>query len=104
MMNSNDFFAENKEGSRHLVQIEKMLKLPLIQAIKCLKKLENIQNIDYSERFSLSNARFDFLNEVVDEPTFEGVIDRKEFRDFIIENYLFDRFFKCSYQELKQVC
>ncbi|MEY8663135.1 hypothetical protein [Ligilactobacillus faecis] len=103
-MNSNDFFVEDKEELRRLVQIEKMLKLPLVQAIERLKQLENIQNVDHSERFTLSNARFAFLNEMVDEPSFEGGIDRKEFRDFIVENYLFDRFFKYSYQELNQVC
>ena len=47
-MNSNNFFVEDKEELRHLVQIEKMLKLPLVQAIERLKQLENIQNVDYS--------------------------------------------------------
>lgn len=103
-MNKVDFFVESKAELRHMNQVEKMLQLPITQAITCLKALEGIKNIEYGERFTLRKARSAFLDEIDAEPKFEGMIDQKALKDFIIENYLFERFTECSYQELIAVC
>ena len=103
-MNKFDFFVENKAELNYMDQVEKMLQLPIGQAIRCLKVLEDMKNIEKSERFTLGKARAAFLAEIDDEPKFEGMIDQKALKDFILENNLFERFMECSYKELVAAC
>lgn len=87
----NDYYAETTEELEKVSVVETVLRLPIAQAIRVVKKIEDSCGISSKLRFSLSATRQQYLNNIQDDARFEGKIDIEEFRSFLYGDCLFER-------------
>ncbi|MEY8737695.1 hypothetical protein AB9M75_10810 [Lactobacillus sp. AN1001] len=87
----NDYYAETTEELEKVSAVEAILRLPIAQAIRVVKKIEASCGISTKLRFSLSATRQQYLDNIQDDAHFEGKIDREAFRNFLYGDCLFGR-------------